>query len=87
MSVLRRWIVVVDLLFIVAPIVYGGSVFGPRFVIQYFVSVEFCNHLEGEGRTGCLILTVFLMSHDSQCSVALPHGGVGWSGVCDFGTS
>ena len=31
--------IVVDLLFIVAPIVCGGSVFGPCFVIQYFVSV------------------------------------------------
>ena len=31
-------VVVVDLLFIVAPIVRGGSVFGHCFVIQYFVS-------------------------------------------------
>ena len=36
---------VVDSLFIVAPIVRGGSVFGPCFVIQYFMSL-FCNHLE-----------------------------------------
>ena len=33
MPVLWRWIVVVDLLFIVAPIVCGGSVFGSCFVI------------------------------------------------------
>ena len=31
--------VVVDLLFIVAPIVCGSSVFSPCFVIQYFVSI------------------------------------------------
>ena len=30
--------VAVDLLFIVAPIVCGGSAFGPRFVILYLVS-------------------------------------------------
>ena len=29
-----------------------------------------------------LIITVFLMSCDSQCSVALPHGAVGWSALC-----
>ena len=44
------------------------------FVIQYFVSVKFCNHLDGEERVGCFISSVFLMSYDSQCSVALPHG-------------
>ena len=27
------------------------------------------------------------MSCDSQCSVALPHGAVGWSAVCDCGIS
>ena len=36
--------VVVDLLFIVAPIACWGSVFGPCFIIQYFVSVSFCNN-------------------------------------------
>ena len=30
---------VVNLLFIGAPIVYESSVFGPSFVIQYFVSI------------------------------------------------
>ena len=40
--------VVVDALFIAAPIVCGGSVFGPCFVIQYFVSFLFCNHLDGD---------------------------------------
>ena len=42
---------VVDSLFIVAPIVCGGgggSVLGPCFVVQYFVSFYFCNHRDGE---------------------------------------
>ena len=37
-------------LFIVANIVCGGSVFGPCFVIQYFVPFYFCNHRNGEER-------------------------------------
>ena len=44
-----------DSLFIVAPIVCGGSVFGLGLVIQYFVSFLFCNHPDGEERIGCLI--------------------------------
>ena len=47
------------------------------------MSVVFCNHIHGEERAGCFALTVFLLSFDSQCSVALPHGAVGWSAVCD----
>ena len=66
--------VFVDLLFIVAPIVCGGSVFGPCFVIQYFVSVRFCGHLDGEERAGCFALTVYLVSCGGQCSVALSQG-------------
>ena len=42
--------VLFDLLFVDAPIVYGGSLFGPCFVIQYFVSVLFRNNLDGEKR-------------------------------------
>ena len=40
-----------------------------------------------EEKAGCFALTAFLMSCDSQCSVALPHGGMGWSAVCDCGIS
>ena len=61
--------------------------FGPCFVIHYFVSVLFCNHLNGEKRAGCFALTIFLMSYDSQCSVALTRGAVGWSAMCDCGIS
>ena len=42
---------------------------------------SFCNHTDGEESAGCFALTVFLMSCDMQCSVALPHGAVGWSAV------
>ena len=34
-----------------------------------------------------LLLTVFLMSCDSQCSGALPRIAVGWYAVCDCGIS
>ena len=61
--------------------------FGPSFVIQYFASFWFSNHLDGEERAGCFTLTIFLMSCDSRCSVALPDGAVGWSAVCDCGIS
>ena len=37
----------------------------------------------GVERVGCFALTVFLMFYDSECSLALPRGAVGWSAVCD----
>ena len=61
--------------------------FDPCSVIQYFVSFLFCNHLDGEERAGYFSLPVFLMSCDSQCSVALRHDAVGLSAVCDCGIS
>ena len=36
-----------------------------------------------EERAYCFTLTVFLMSCDSQCCVALPRSAMGWSVVCD----
>ena len=36
-------------------------------------------------RSSCFSLTVFPMSCDSQCSVNLTHGAVGWFEVCDCG--
>ena len=57
--------------------------FGPGFDIHCVVYFLFCNHLDGEERTGCFTLTVFLMSCDSQCSVALSHSAVDWSAMCD----
>ena len=53
--------------------------FCPCFVVQYFISVLFCNHLDWEERAIWFTLTVFLMSCDSQCSVPLPH--VAWVGL------
>ena len=38
-------------------------------------------------RAGFFALIVFLVSCDSQCSVALPRGAVGSSAVCDCGIS
>ena len=38
-------------------------------------------------RAGCFALSVFLVSCDSQCFVALPGSVVGWSAVCDCGIS
>ena len=40
---------------------------------------------DGEERAGYFIVFEFLMSCDNQCSVALPHGAVGWSEVFDCG--
>ena len=35
----------------------------------------------------CFTLIVFLIKCDCWCSVAIPHGAVGRSAVCDYGTS
>ena len=84
-AVCSKAVFVVELLFVDTPIVCWGSEFGLCFtVIQYFVSVLFCNHLDGEEIPGCFAIIVSLMSCDSQCSVALPHGAVGWSAVFDW---
>ena len=47
----------------------------------------FCNHLDEEERTDCFALVLFRMSCYYKCSMALPHGAVGWSAVCDCGIS
>ena len=47
----------------------------------------FCNHLDEEERTGCFADIVFQMSCYCRISVALPHGALGWSAVCDCGIS
>ena len=39
----------------------GVSVFGPCFVIQYFVSFYFCRYLDREERAGFLTLICLLM--------------------------
>ena len=52
------------------------SSFVPCFVVQYFVS----NHLDRNEKAVCL-----QVSCGCYCSVALPHGAVGWSAVCECG--
>ena len=57
--------------------------FGPCFIIQYFVSFLFCNHFDGEERVGCFTLTVFLMYCERQYSVSLYQGTLGEGAMCD----
>ena len=47
---------------------------------------QFCN-LDVEERAGCFAFIVLRMSCYCKCSVALPHGAMGWSAVCDCGIS
>ena len=58
--------VVVDLLFIVAPIVCGGSVWSLFCYSALCVLSSFAIILVGEERAGCLALIVFLVASDSQ---------------------
>ena len=46
-----------------------------------------CNHLEEEEKAGCFAFVVFWISGYCKCPVAIPHGAVGWSAVCDCGIS
>ena len=61
--------------------------FGPCFVIQYSMSFQPCNHIDGKERAGCFTLVVFLVSCDCKCSVAPSRGAMGWSAVCDYKNS
>ena len=61
------------------PLVIRDSVIGPYLVSTLCPSFKCCNHLDGEERAGCSNLIVFLISRDCKCSVALPHGAMGWS--------
>ena len=51
--------------------------------MHYFVSI----HLEEEEKAGCFAFIVLQMTCYCKCSMALPHGAVGWSAVCDGGIS
>ena len=50
-----------------------------------FWPFSFCNHVDEEERAGCFSFIIFQMSCYCKCFVALPHGAVGWSAVCDCG--
>ena len=76
---------VVDLLFIVLPIVCGSSVF--VFVLIYITlcPFKFCYHLGEEKKAGCFAIIDLHMYCYYKWSVALLHGAIGWSAVCDCG--
>ena len=69
-----------------APIVCGSSLFGLCFDMQYTVSflvLQTCSF----GRESWWLYFIFLMSFDCSCSVALPHGAMGWSALFGCGIS
>ena len=45
----------------------------------------FCNHHKEKEKACCFAIIVLQMYCHYKCSVALPHGAVGWSVVCDCG--
>ena len=49
------------------------------------VHSSFCNHFEQEEKAGCFAIIVLQMHCYYKSSMALPHGVVGWSAVCDCG--
>ena len=49
--------------------------------MHYFVPILVLHHLEEEEKAGCFAIIVLHMYCDYKCSVALPHGAVGWSAV------
>ena len=51
------------------------------------MSILVCSHIEEEEKAGCFAIIVLQMYCYYKCSVALPHGAVGWSAVCDCGIS
>ena len=48
---------------------------------------SFCRHLDEEERAGCFAFIVFWISCYCKCPIALPHGAMGRSAVCDCGIS
>ena len=56
--------------------------------ITLFTLFLFCNHLEEEEKAGCFAIIVLQLYYCyCKCSVALPHGAVGWLALCDCGIS
>ena len=43
--------------------------------------------LQMEKKAGCFAIIVLQVYCHCKCSVALPHGAVGWSAMCDCGIS
>ena len=44
-----------------------------------FVSILVLQTIEEEEKAGCFAIIVLQMYCDYKCSLALPHGAVGWS--------
>ena len=84
LSVLRRGSVVVDLLFIVLPIVLGVLCLSLFCYAFFCVRSSFAIILK---KGGCFASIVLQMYCYYKCSVALPNGAMGWSAVCDCGNS
>ena len=59
---------------------------GPCFAVHYLVS-NFAIISLRKKDSWLLYFNCLLMSFDSQCSVSLPHGPVGWSTVCECSVS
>ena len=57
------------------------------FIMHFFVSILVCNHLEENEKTGCFSIIVVQINCYYKWHVALPHGAVGWSAVCECGIS
>ena len=55
------------------------------FVVRNLMSILVCNHLDGEDRADCFAWFVLLVSRDG--CVALLHGAMSLSAVCDCGIS
>ena len=55
--------------------------------MHYFLSIPVCNHLKGEEKVNCFAIIVLQMYYYHQYYVALPHGAMIWSAVCDCGIS
>ena len=69
------------------PVVCGSSVFVFVLLCITLRPFYFYIHLEEEEKAGCFAIIVLQMYSYYICPVALPHGAVGWSAVCDCGIS
>ena len=58
-------------------IVCGNSVFVFVLLCITLCPFEFCNHLKEEKKADCFAVIVLQTYCYYDCSVALPHGGVG----------
>ena len=55
--------------------------------MYYFESILVLQSSWNEKKAGCFAIIVLQMYCYYKCPIALPHGALGWSGVCDFGIS